>query len=111
MAGKIRGVGTRTARQKLYRSPRRLRKPAETYLLVEGKVVIEVKAVERINPVHLAQVISYLELTGCPAGLLMNFNSTTLRAGLKRLDHPDIYVRKHPPSESGANARSDPPDR
>lgn len=63
-------------------------------LLVDGCVVLELKAVERLHPVHLAQVITYLKLTGCPAGLLMNFNATTLRAGLKRLDHPDLYVKK-----------------
>ena len=63
-------------------------------LLIEGCVVVELKAVEHLHPVHLAQVITYLKLTGCPAGLLMNFNSTALRAGLKRLDHPDRYVKK-----------------
>lgn len=63
-------------------------------LLVEGCVVLELKAVDRIHPVHLAQVITYLRLTGCPAGLIMNFNSTSLRAGLKRLNHPDRHVRK-----------------
>jgi GxxExxY protein len=63
-------------------------------LLVESCIVVELTAVERLHPVHLAQVITYLKLTGCPAGLLMNFNSTTLRAGLKRLDHPDRYVKK-----------------
>jgi GxxExxY protein len=63
-------------------------------LLVEGCVVVELKAVDNLHPVHLAQVITYLKLTGYPAGLLMNFNSTTLRAGLKRLDHPNRYVKK-----------------
>jgi GxxExxY protein len=63
-------------------------------LLVDDCVVLELKAVERLHPIHLAQVITYLKLTGCPAGLLMNFNSTTLRAGLRRLDHPDRYVKK-----------------
>jgi GxxExxY protein len=58
-------------------------------LLVEGCVVVEIKAVKRLHPVHLAQVVTYLKLTGFPAGLLMNFNATTLKAGLKRLDHPD----------------------
>jgi GxxExxY protein len=66
----------------------------ELDLLVEGCIVVELKAVERIHPIHLAQVITYLKLTGYPAGLLMNFNATTLRAGLKRLDHPDRYVKK-----------------
>lgn len=63
-------------------------------LLVEECVVVELKAVERLHPVHSAQVITYLKLTGFPAGLLMNFNSTSLRAGLRRLDHPDRYVRQ-----------------
>ena len=63
-------------------------------LLVESCLVVELKAVERIHPIHLAQVITYLKLTGCPAGLLMNFNSTALRAGLRRLDHPGRYVKK-----------------
>src|SRR5829696_5364285 len=49
---------------------------------------VELKAIESIHPVHLAQVISYLKLTGCPTGLLMNFNAPTLRSGLRRLDHP-----------------------
>jgi len=63
-------------------------------LLVNGCIVVELKAVERLHPIHLAQVITYLKLTGYPAGLLMNFNATTLRAGLKRLDHPDRHVKK-----------------
>ena len=63
-------------------------------LLVEDFVVVELKAVERIHPVHLAQVITYLKLTGCPAGLLLNFNTTALRSGLRRLNHPDRFLRK-----------------
>jgi GxxExxY protein len=63
-------------------------------LLVDGCVVVELKAVECLHPIHLAHVITYLKLTGCPAGLLMNFNSTTLKAGLRRLTHPDLYVKK-----------------
>jgi GxxExxY protein len=63
-------------------------------LLVEGTVVLELKAVDALLPVHSAQVMTYLKLTGCRAGLLMNFNATTLRAGVKRLDHPDFYVKK-----------------
>jgi len=61
-------------------------------LVVERAVVVELKTVERIHPVHLAQVITYLKLTGCPAGLLMNFNSTSLRNGLRRLEHPTLYA-------------------
>lgn len=61
-------------------------------LLVETSVVIELKAVDGLRPVHSAQVMSYLRLTGHPAGLLINFNEVTLRAGLKRLDHPTRYA-------------------
>ena len=60
-------------------------------LLVEDTLVVEVKAVERLHPVHSAQVITYLKLSGLPAALLVNFNMTTLRAGLKKLVHPDLY--------------------
>ena len=63
-------------------------------LLVDDCLVVELKAVERLHPIHLAQVITYLKLTGCPAGLLMNFNATTLKAGLRRLTHPDRFVKK-----------------
>jgi GxxExxY protein len=60
-------------------------------LVVNGCLIVEVKAVERIHAVHLAQVITYLKLTGLPEGLLMNFNTTALRAGLRSVVHPDLY--------------------
>ncbi len=65
----------------------------EIDILVERCVVVELKAVECLHPVHSAQVITYLKLTGCPAGLLMNFNEILLRNGLRRLDHPDRYAK------------------
>jgi GxxExxY protein len=61
-------------------------------ILAERRLVLELKAVEAIRPVHKAQVISYLKLTGHPAGLLINFHEPTLKAGLHRLDHPDRYA-------------------
>jgi GxxExxY protein len=73
---------------------RALADPLKLDLLVEGVLIVELKAVERLHPVHLAQVITYLKLTGCPAGLLFNFNATTLKAGLRRLTHPDKYGRR-----------------
>ena len=72
----------------------RLKRGLKIDLLVEECVVVEVKAVERVLPVHLAQAITYLKLTGYPAALLMNFNSTTLRAGLRRLNHPGCHPQK-----------------
>jgi len=72
----------------------RLQAVLKVDLLVERCVVVEVKAVEQLAAVHEAQVITYLKLSGCPAGLLMNFNSVLLRNGLRRLDHPDRYAMK-----------------
>ena len=63
-------------------------------LLVDDCVVVEVKAVAALHPVHLAQVITYLKLAERPVGLLMNFNATSLRAGLKKLFHPTLYNQK-----------------
>ena len=63
-------------------------------LLVDGRLIVEIKAVDRLHPVFQAQVITYLKLTGCPAGLLLNFNATTLVAGLKRVDHPDLFAQR-----------------
>lgn len=68
---------------------RRVRGGLKLDLLIEGCVVVELTAVEALHPVHSSQVLTYLRLTGFPAGLLMNFNVTSLRAGLRRLDHPD----------------------
>ena len=65
----------------------RIRSELKLDLLIEGCVVVELKSVDRLRRVHLAQVITYLKLTGCPAGLLMNFNVTSLRTGLRRLQH------------------------
>jgi GxxExxY protein len=66
-------------------------------LLVEGCVVIELKAIEQIHPVHLAQVMTYLILSSSPIGLLMNFNASSIRKGLRRLDHPKYHaVRPRP---------------
>ena len=54
-------------------------------LLVEKKIVVELKSVEKIEPVHVAQVLSYLKLSGCNVGLLINFNVKILKYGIKRL--------------------------
>ena len=54
-------------------------------LLVEGRVVIEIKSIEAFTDVHIAQVITYLKLSGCKIGLLLNFNVSSLKNGIKRL--------------------------
>lgn len=53
--------------------------------LVEGLVVVELKTVDALLDVHDAQVLTYLKFTGCHIGLLMNFRSTILTRGLRRL--------------------------
>jgi GxxExxY protein len=52
--------------------------------LVEDKVVVELKAVESVLPVHEAQLLTYLKLTGCRVGLLINFNVPVLKDGITR---------------------------
>jgi GxxExxY protein len=54
-------------------------------LIVEDKVIIEVKAVEKLNDVHLAQVLTYLKLSGCKLGLLINFHSAKVMDGFRRI--------------------------
>ena len=53
-------------------------------LVVEGAVVVEVKSVDALAPIHEAQVISYLKLSGCKVGLLINFNVLQLKQGIRR---------------------------
>lgn len=59
-------------------------RPHYVDLIVQGAVVVELKAIERLRPVHGAQVLSYLHAIGIRAGLLMNFNSDYLKNGLRR---------------------------
>ena len=54
-------------------------------LFVEERVVVELKSVEAINDVHIAQVLTYLKLSECKIGLLINFNVKSLKNGIKRL--------------------------
>jgi GxxExxY protein len=54
-------------------------------LLVENRVIVEVKAVEAINDVHFAQILTYLKLSNCKLGLLINFNVKSLKDGIKRV--------------------------
>ena len=60
-------------------------------LIVNGEVIVEVKAVQKLAPIHEAQLLSYLRLAGIERGLLINFHSYLLRDGIKRLS-----LTKHP---------------
>jgi iron complex transport system substrate-binding protein len=61
-------------------------------LLVEGKILIEIKSVENLSPVHGKQVLTYLRLLKMPLGFLINFGSSIFKNGVKRIvnDHSDF---------------------
>ncbi|MFZ4717032.1 MAG: GxxExxY protein [Chthoniobacterales bacterium] len=63
-------------------------------LLIEGKVIVELKSVEKLAPVHGKQLLTYLRLMNLPVGLLINFGGATLKEGLQRV------VNHLPPSAS-----------
>lgn len=54
--------------------------------VVDGELILEIKAVERLMPIHEAQMMTYLRLSGMRVGLLMNFNSVTVKEGLRRME-------------------------
>ena len=54
-------------------------------ILINSKVIIEIKSVEAINDVHLAQVLTYLKLSGCKLGMLINFNVLLIKNGIRRI--------------------------
>ena len=54
-------------------------------LVVEGKVIVELKVVKELAPIHEAQLITYMKLTGCKVGLLINFNVLKLKDGIRRI--------------------------
>lgn len=61
-------------------------------LLVDQRLIVEIKSVERLNAAHAKQLLTYLRLTGQPVGLLLNFGGETLKEGIRRL------VDNHNPS-------------
>ncbi len=68
-------------------------------LLVDNRLIVEVKSVERLLPVHAKQLLTYLRLAKQPVGLLINFGGETLKEGVRRL------VNNHAPSASSAPLR------
>jgi GxxExxY protein len=65
-------------------------------LVVEDEIIVEIKAIEKLLPIHDAQLLSYLRLTRKRVGLLMNFHVPVLKDGLKRIvnDFPDSASRR-----------------
>lgn len=60
-------------------------------LVVGQRLIVELKAVDAIQPIHEAQLLTYLRLTGCSLGLIANFHAKSMKEGLRRmvLDHPE----------------------
>jgi GxxExxY protein len=54
-------------------------------IVVENKLIVEIKAVENLADIHLAQVLTYLKVSGCKLGLLINFNVLMLKDGVRRI--------------------------
>ena len=84
----LRKSGLEVVKQKpmpLVYEERKLDLGYRTDLFIENKVIIEVKSVDAINPVHLAQIMTYLKLSGCRIGFLINFNVQSLKEGIKRV--------------------------
>jgi len=53
-------------------------------VIVDGRVLLELKSVEHIQPVHEAQLLTYLRMSGCHIGLLLNFDTLSLKDGIRR---------------------------
>jgi GxxExxY protein len=54
-------------------------------IIIENKLILEIKSVENLNDVHFAQLLTYLKLTNCKLGMLMNFNVSLIKNGIKRV--------------------------
>ena len=92
--------GLRCERQRsvpLQYKGRRIAADLKIDLLVDDRVIVELKAIEKLLPVHEAQMITYLRLTGKPFGLLMNFNVPLLKDGIRRFLHTEPLRDSVPP--------------
>ena len=54
-------------------------------LIIESKIKLEIKSVDALNDIHLAQILTYLKLSDCKLGMLINFNVTLIKNGIKRV--------------------------
>ena len=102
MAGRLAQMGYSVARQRavdIQFDGMHFEGAFRIYLLVDERLLVEIKSVERLTGAHAKQLLTYLRLTGQPVGLLINFGGETLKEGLRRL------VNKHNPSASSAPLR------
>ena len=79
-------------------------------LLIENAVVVELEAIARLLPIHHAQLLSYLRLSGCRIGLLINFHVPRLKDGIVRMVN-DLSVQNHQSSRRSSPPRSPRPLR
>jgi GxxExxY protein len=94
LAGRLAAMGYRVDRQwaiNIIFDGMEFTEVARVDLLIDERLVVEIKSVDNLNPVYPKQVITYLKLLHLPVGLLINFGETTLKQGIRRLvnDHKD----------------------
>jgi GxxExxY protein len=77
-------------------------------MLVDDTVLVELKSIEALAPIHTAQMLTYLKLSGKPAGLLINFNVPMVKDGIKRMLNPNMLKTGEPSSD--ADCRTEPRD-
>jgi GxxExxY protein len=75
--------------------------------VIEGTVVLEIKSLERLLPVHEAQLLTYLRLSGVRTGLLINFGAAVLREGIRRMSLREAPDSFSPPPRLPANLSGD----
>jgi iron complex transport system substrate-binding protein len=88
LAGKLAAMGYSVARQHpvdIEFDGMRFDAAFRIDLLVDGRLIVEIKSIEKLAPVHAKQVLTYLRLTKQPVGLLINFGGETLKEGVRRL--------------------------
>ncbi|MEN3746858.1 GxxExxY protein [Sphingomonas sp. HF-S3] len=95
LAAKLVSMGYAVARQKpvdIVFEDMRFEAAFRIDLLVDGRLLVEIKSVDQLHAAHAKQLLTYLRLTGQPVGLLLNFGGATLKEGIRRL------VNNHDPS-------------
>jgi len=75
--------------------------------IVEQRVIVEIKSIERLHPVHEAQLLTYLRLSGIRTGLLINFGAAVLREGIRRMSLREAPESISPPPRLPANLTDD----